>query len=898
MRLEEYLMAEARQLTEAEKSKGYKSIVYVRPAPPTLGKGSLQQIDPETNQPTGKTYASWETAQYGPGGRRGTGYLFVTLPPTPKVAEDIRKREEKQEEKELAKKEAEYEAKRIESGKVKAEDVVLQRKGSSKLLAERLKSMKPSKAELEEEKRRRIAGTLAKQVGLQTGITLSEKIEKKKEEERLKKGEIKPISPLEAFSEQARTKLDLSETKEGLLEIGKGERKIVVERRHKDKIISLEDKPFLSVSERLFPKTKRITRGEIVADIPKSAEYQTGFSSQIGTGIFDKSLFSKIDTSLKNVTTKLVPISFFEISRAVTESKIEKLREEGKIKTFKGRSLQLKSGLLGIPSGLFIQVREHPLQSVALFSAGTAFGSAIGYSHITLHPYISPVSKIAIGSLTAFQAGKKVKEEDYGGAGEVIGRRAVQTSLFLGGAGLGKSFSAVGDIDKVEVTKIEGNVGEYQERIDIESSKATDIQKLKFPVKEEIRLLKTEVSEYSRIISSQDPYKTVDYLSDESVRFDFRLTDQGVKEVLVKNIPATTRYFKPPSADSFKISVDGKMEIRSFDILIQKDVVGMEKTVDLSKFSISKSEGFAELSKVEVGESGYPGLRLKAGIGGKATITETLKRVMPDIFGIGLLVTPEPILTTSPTSIPKGAILSIKAVVPQQDYIFPFVTDIFRRDRSSFSETRSRRASIPKSRISPISEAIKDFNIDMSESRFDFGSPQDVVIDVKPSLIDKRSTATATGLDFDSAIKDITEQDQRQIAKPIIDLPLEEMPQDSGGGLFFKPMLYMGQKKRKKGKKLKQRFAYTPDFISSVLNEFGKMPKKRIFTGQERRYKLKGKRFISKLPKSKGSYNNDIFKGKKPTFNFNIGSNNKVFNEGPILKKNPAFFGKMLPPLG
>lgn len=56
--------------------------------------------------------------------------------------------------------------------------------------------------------------------------------------------------------------------------------------------------------------------------------------------------------------------------------------------------------------------------------------------------------------------------------------------------------------------------------------------------------------------------------------------------------------------------------------------------------------------------------------------------------------------------------------------------------------------------------------------------------------------------------------------------------------------------KRGKGKS-KSEFAFTPDFEASVLNQFGAAPKKRIFTGQERRLKQKGKGFITKLPKEK-----------------------------------------------
>jgi hypothetical protein len=100
-------MVEPRELTEEEKKAGYKQIVYVRPADPSLGKGVIEQVSIETGEPTGKTFAPWETSQYAPGGRRGTGYLFVSLPAEPEVAAVIEKREDIRSEKEMAEKRGE-----------------------------------------------------------------------------------------------------------------------------------------------------------------------------------------------------------------------------------------------------------------------------------------------------------------------------------------------------------------------------------------------------------------------------------------------------------------------------------------------------------------------------------------------------------------------------------------------------------------------------------------------------------------------------------------------------------------------------------------------------------------------------------------------------------------------
>ena len=52
---------------------------------------------------------------------------------------------------------------------------------------------------------------------------------------------------------------------------------------------------------------------------------------------------------------------------------------------------------------------------------------------------------------------------------------------------------------------------------------------------------------------------------------------------------------------------------------------------------------------------------------------------------------------------------------------------------------------------------------------------------------------------------------------------------------------------RRRGRK-KKSFAHTPDFIASVLNQYGPAPREgQLFTGQERRYKIRGKGFVTPL---------------------------------------------------
>ena len=94
-----------------------------------------------------------------------------------------------------------------------------------------------------------------------------------------------------------------------------------------------------------------------------------------------------------------------------------------------------------------------------------------------------------------------------------------------------------------------------------------------------------------------------------------------------------------------------------------------------------------------------------------------------------------------------------------------------------------------------------------------------------------------------SDLMNIQEQitEQETITKPPKPPPL----------IPFIPKIYWGQPKRKGKYPLRQEFAFTPDFTASVLNQFGPFPKQRIFTGQERRFRVKGRRFVSPLPKER-----------------------------------------------
>jgi len=96
-------MAEPRELTPEEREKGFTSIRYVRPAPPTVR--GYEIVDIETGKKIGHIpQPEYERRQRGQ--RKFRGELFVTVPTRPEVEAAIRRREEKQYEVEMAAKRA------------------------------------------------------------------------------------------------------------------------------------------------------------------------------------------------------------------------------------------------------------------------------------------------------------------------------------------------------------------------------------------------------------------------------------------------------------------------------------------------------------------------------------------------------------------------------------------------------------------------------------------------------------------------------------------------------------------------------------------------------------------------------------------------------------------------
>ena len=86
----------ARQLTTSERQQGFTSVVEVRPADPTIGRGGVRVVS------SGTVISRIEFERRQRGQRKFRGEKFVFLPATPQVQRKIGRREDVKEAKELA----------------------------------------------------------------------------------------------------------------------------------------------------------------------------------------------------------------------------------------------------------------------------------------------------------------------------------------------------------------------------------------------------------------------------------------------------------------------------------------------------------------------------------------------------------------------------------------------------------------------------------------------------------------------------------------------------------------------------------------------------------------------------------------------------------------------------
>ena len=328
----------------------------------------------------------------------------------------------------------------------------------------------------------------------------------------VEKEETKPISRLKTFSPAARERLGLTETPEGLLEVEtEGDRKIIVTGRKEPTIIPKSAEFKTGFEGQLGVREQDETRGlggrfaQFKAIGTQDIPIISDVSKDIGRKITDIEILTetKIQPKIEKAAETLVPISFFEIQRAVTKVKLEQLEgKEGKVATAQRIALQSQEFGLGIPSGIFKQFREQPIQSGLIFlGGGVASKLVTGLGKIPIASKILGTTfVVGVGA----EAGIKISRGDFGGAGEVIGERVTEAGLFIGGTQLGGTISQRISPKQIRVLKVKDRVGEFAERLRIGEGKAETLERLKFETEYKTQKLQTNVKETNKKISDKN----------------------------------------------------------------------------------------------------------------------------------------------------------------------------------------------------------------------------------------------------------------------------------------------------------------------------------------------------------------------------------------------------------
>ncbi len=865
-------MVISRKLSETEKAQGFKSIVFVRPADPGSGKGVVEQIDPTTGEATGRTFAPWERKQFAPGGRRGTGFLFVTVPPTPRVAAVIRRREEKQETRELAEQEATFEAKRIARG---LPPVPLERKGAAKLLREKLKEVEPIKKKIEKKK----------------AVKLAE----------VEKEIIKPKKAIELFSPLARERLGITETPEGLLEVRVGERKKVLQPRR----VELR-KTFEELVEEPFKKKEAI-RKEVVAEIPVTAEFRTGFEKQLGTG---KPSLIGIKTpsgvlSFKTIEEKIKPTTrrIFEPSIKFFKEEQLKLKRElrgrpkvgttvkGKITLGDIRTIQLRTGQLvfGAETGIRKQLAEQPLETGAIIAAGALFGAVATAPTIAKAAAFRISSKVlgtAFVGATGVQAGFRIKKGDFPGAGEIIGERITEAGLFIGAGKL-----AAKGVEGVRKIRFERGVKEFERKIPkftqkelrtrLETGGIETRQVKKFPkeiqttFKFDVRVKTAEEALRTRIFAkAKTPLKrpippTRIAIIQTQVKDVTRIPPKILTLERVGKFDISAFGKVPKQFTRLRVRVGRLKDITIRDTGIQtllvKPKVGkfriLPKPVKFKPPTIKPPKPFKGkiIKGVDRALLAAPDARLKL-VAKVESLVGKPGRLTPEAFAQkrGFLFkaqqeTPRIVLTQF-----GGVEIAPRGVLPLAPTIRPSTREVLLPiSLGLFGTIKGLEVGIKESTDIVSGQKLRRRLVSEFKPRQDVVSDLERITGTKP----KPAFDIASGL---TSIQEVTQvQEQEQL---LITVPTPRVPERGRPGFpppvqptkpplipapplipFFIPRLFLGGPIKRKKRPLRPEFGFTPDFIASVLNQFGPAPKQRIFTGQERRFLIRGKPFLTPL---------------------------------------------------
>ena len=773
------------------------------------------------------------------------GRKFKTIPATAQIQASQRRLEEKIGQRELAQKEAEFEAKRIREGKIKAKDVVLTRRGARERLQTilkeeaRKKAAKPTPVQRETFQRelfrkQRILTTLEKQEAARV------------EEERIKQ-------PLEIFSEEAQQQLGLGETKEGLLTITDAERKKVIGKVTKEEELARD---FFQLVESPFEIPKRVTRvGEVLADIPVSAEFDTKFLGQIGTGDiqsdFEKALrvggifsfggrivtgkqllgepkkaLDFLETKVSPLTTRLFQTKTLKQEQKRLRTEINKL--EGKVdrsSVIQRRLLKGDLAAVSVEIGTRKQIGEQPIQTALFFGGGALVTKGIA----GLGLIGKPITKIASGVLgTLFVGGTALEiktQTEIGGieaGAEVFGERLAEATAFIGGGAFASRFLI--QPKRVKVLKAKGLKAEFAETLETKGTSAKNLQRLGLTTETKVKVAKTDVRAFARQIKVKKPESIAKLLSRKDIRFEFRFdsTTGQPRQVLVQDVSAAVRRFNvKPTPFEIQI-VKGKLGIRAVTErgVIQgvkdiKDISGLDlkRIIDPTVFKrISGKKGLTILQKEFVFDIDKLPFSFRAELGGEALITGKVKPVkrIADIFGIGLFQ-PELITTTFKPVTTRLSFRPILATAPIFEpsplLVFPTnLLDLFgRKERRAREPTLNIRRDLSRlSGITPdtISESLskKDILSDLlqvAEQRregrriqepildFELGEAQLPIVDVFP--VSKREPILDVGgiSDFITITKQVTKPKEEEIPTPLLRFRRRKKRKVKQKGVFF-----------------------------------------------------------------------------------------------------------------
>lgn len=690
--------------------------------------------------------------------------------------------------------------------------------------------------------------------------------------------EIKTVSPLNIFSEKAQKELRLSETKDDLLEITKEGRKIIIER--KGKIIS-QRKTFIEMVDKPFSKKElSIITGHIKADIPISAEFFKGFDEYIGTGIDrTKSLgsrfkqFKAIGTQEIPIITKLskklakpvsqaviktsmfIDIKIFDKLIPITtkifhseiltkesdrlEKELKGLRKAPGLKGKIGRGL-IRGELfrLGQEIGARKLLGEKPISSALTFVVGGLTTKLIVSKKLIFGKGIKLTSKI-LGSIfvgtTATEIAIKGISEGSLEAGKIFGKRTTQLALFgLGARTVARRIKPI----ETKILKATSKTGEFAEVLDIKGRKAIGLQRLRLKTEIKTRKLQTDIKEFSRVIKTKDPITIAKLLGQKNVRFEFKLTEKGLKQVLVKDFPKSIRKFdiKP---QSFEISIDGRIGLRSFGTTQVKEVKGITRIIDPTKFKLTTKDDFTLLERIKNIKTDLPGLILRAELGGTATITRNIKKLSANIFGIKLL--PRQTISIPTTAIKgKSVILAIEPIIRPTRLIAPPIGLLTKRKKEpALKDPLLNLKTITITDTIQKQKPILDIK-SIPETLTATGFKQKPILDIariqkqEPILDIARIQETKPILDIVSITK------QKTLVIPDLFVPPPPPPPTPIIEIDF-PRGRPKKKKKKETDPFEDQLAFTPGFTSRTLDftfniekeSFKKQLRGKVFTGFE-----------------------------------------------------------------